>query len=204
VWVKKDLVQKRVFSQEDCFPVGREGLPIPKKISFSRDLWSEKTGKTSFADIVKMAGGGRGGGHGGARRGSGKAASNLGQKQGQSIAATQAQGQAPPLNQVFPAAENLGGSFLPHASVPQQGMFPMVPPGLWNVPLGQWQQFFAQPGMGQMMQMPQGFGGSVQTGTASNSSSGVPVTSQQAQRVQQPAKMQRKSLRFQVVMLGRK
>jgi hypothetical protein len=32
--------------------------------------------------------------------------------------------------------------------VPQQGMFPMVPPGLWNVPLGQWQQFFAQPGMG--------------------------------------------------------
>jgi hypothetical protein len=38
--------------------------------------------------------------------------------------------------------------------VPQQGMFPMVPPGLWNVPLGQWQQFFAQPGMGQIMQMP--------------------------------------------------
>jgi hypothetical protein len=40
----------------------RERLPIPKKISFSRDLWSEKTGKASFAGIVKMAGGGRGGG----------------------------------------------------------------------------------------------------------------------------------------------
>jgi hypothetical protein len=38
--------------------------------------------------------------------------------------------------------------------------------------------------MGQMMQMPQGFGGSMQTETASNSSSGVPVTSQQAQVVQ--------------------
>jgi hypothetical protein len=58
VWVKKDLVQKRAFSQEDCFPVGRERLAIPKKISFSRDLWSEKTEKASFVDIVKMAGGG--------------------------------------------------------------------------------------------------------------------------------------------------
>jgi hypothetical protein len=60
VWVKKDLVQRRAFSQEDCFPVGRERLPIPTEISFSRDLWSEKTGKASFADIVRMAGGGRG------------------------------------------------------------------------------------------------------------------------------------------------
>jgi hypothetical protein len=85
------------------------------------------------------------------------------------------------LNQVFPVAENLGGNFLPQAGMAQQGMFPMVPPGLWNVPLGQWQQFFAQPGMGQMMQMPQGFGTSAQTGTASNSSFGVPMTSQQAQ-----------------------
>jgi hypothetical protein len=46
--------------------------------------------------------------------------------------------------------------------------------------------------MGQMMQMPQGFGGSVQTGTASNSSSGVPVTSQQVQVAQQPAKAAKK------------
>jgi hypothetical protein len=66
VWVKKDLVQRRAFSQEDCFPVGRERLPIPTKISFSRHLWSEKTRKASFADIVRMAGGGRGGGRGGA------------------------------------------------------------------------------------------------------------------------------------------
>jgi hypothetical protein len=68
VWVKKDLVQSRAFSQEDCFPVGRERLPIPTEISFSRDLWSEKTGRASFVDIVKMAGGGRGGGRGGAGR----------------------------------------------------------------------------------------------------------------------------------------
>jgi hypothetical protein len=102
----------------------------------------------------------------------------------------QGQGQASTLNQVFPAAETLGGNFLSQAGMSQQGMFAMVPPGLWNVPLGQWQQLFAQPRMGQMMQMPQGFGGSVQTGTASNSSSGVPVTSQQAQ--QQPAKNAKK------------
>jgi hypothetical protein len=107
--------------------------------------------------------------------------------------AAQGQGQARPLNQVFPTAENLGGSFLLQAGVPQQGMFPMVPPRLWNVPLGQWQQFFAQPSMGQMMQMPQGFGGSMQTGTTSNSSSGVPVTSQQAQVVQHPAKTAKKN-----------
>jgi hypothetical protein len=81
VWVKKDLVQKKAFSQEDCFPVGRERLPIPKKISFSRDLWSEKTGKAYFVDIMKMAGGGRGGGRGGAGQGTGKATSNPGQKQ---------------------------------------------------------------------------------------------------------------------------
>jgi hypothetical protein len=80
VWVRKDLVQKRAFLQEDCFPVSRERLPIPKKISFSRDLRSEKTGKASFADIVKMAGDGRGGGRGGAGRGTGKPASNPGQK----------------------------------------------------------------------------------------------------------------------------
>jgi hypothetical protein len=35
----------------------------------------------------------------------------LGQKQGQSAAAAQGQGQALPLNQVFPAPENLGGIF---------------------------------------------------------------------------------------------
>jgi hypothetical protein len=66
VWVRRDLVQSRAFSQEDCFPVGRERLPIPTEISFSRDLWSEKTWRASFVDIVKMAGGGRGGGRGGA------------------------------------------------------------------------------------------------------------------------------------------
>jgi hypothetical protein len=66
VWVKKDLVQSRAFLQEDCFPVGRERLPIPTEISFSRDLWSEKTGRASFVDTVKMVGGGRGGGRGGA------------------------------------------------------------------------------------------------------------------------------------------
>jgi hypothetical protein len=96
--------------------VGRERLPIPKKISFLRDLWSEKTGKASFADIVKMAGGGRGGGRGGAGRGPTKAASNLNQKVcGQSLVATQSQGQVLPLqNQVstFLAAESLGGGFL--------------------------------------------------------------------------------------------
>jgi hypothetical protein len=78
VWVKKDLVQSRAFSQEDCFSVGRKRLPIPTEISFSRDLWSEKTGRASFVDIMKMAGGGRGGGRGGVGRGARKAISTQG------------------------------------------------------------------------------------------------------------------------------
>jgi hypothetical protein len=78
-------------------------------------------GKALFADIVKMADGGRGGGRGGARKGPGKATSNLSQKvQGQS--SENAQGQVQPLqNQVtmFPAAESQGGGFLQQSGVPQ-------------------------------------------------------------------------------------
>jgi hypothetical protein len=50
----------------------------------------------------------------------------------------QGQGQASTLNQVFPAAENPSGNFLSQAGMTQQGMFPIVPPGLCNIPLGQW------------------------------------------------------------------
>jgi hypothetical protein len=52
--------------------------------------------------------------------------------------------------------------------------------------------------------MPQGFGGSVLTGTASNSSSGVPVTSQQAQVLQQPAKTAKKKSQSLVGDAGKK
>jgi hypothetical protein len=52
----------------DCFPVGREKLPIPTKISFARDLWSTKSGAATFAQAV-MQGGGRGSGRTGAGRG---------------------------------------------------------------------------------------------------------------------------------------
>jgi hypothetical protein len=60
VWVRRDLVQQKSFMSEDCFPIDRERLPILKKISFWRDLWSSKTWQASFVDIVKMADGGRG------------------------------------------------------------------------------------------------------------------------------------------------
>jgi hypothetical protein len=69
----------------------------------------------------------------------------------------------------------------------------MMPPGLWNVPMGQWQQFFGQLGMNQMMQMQPRFSVGVQAGAASNSSSGLPVTSQQTQLPQRgPAKAAKK------------
>jgi hypothetical protein len=68
-WVRKELVREKSFTSSDCFPVGREKLPIPTQISFARDLWSAKSGAATFAQVVKMQGGGRGSGRTGAGRG---------------------------------------------------------------------------------------------------------------------------------------
>jgi hypothetical protein len=58
VWVRRELVRGKSFLVADCYPTGREKLPIPTKTSFSRDLWSVKTGVATFAQVVKMIGGG--------------------------------------------------------------------------------------------------------------------------------------------------
>jgi hypothetical protein len=68
-WVRKELVREKSFTVSDFFPVGREKLPIPTKISFARDLWRAKLGAATFAQVVKMQGGGRGSGRTGAGRG---------------------------------------------------------------------------------------------------------------------------------------
>jgi hypothetical protein len=63
--VRRELAQSKSFTAADRFPVGRERLPIPKEVSFSRDLWKAETGKISYAEVVAMNGAGRGGGRGG-------------------------------------------------------------------------------------------------------------------------------------------
>jgi hypothetical protein len=70
VWVRKDLLQTRSFTAADCHPAGVGFLPKPKIIKFS-ELWGVEAGRRSYAEILKMAGGGRGsgrtGGAGGGR-----------------------------------------------------------------------------------------------------------------------------------------
>jgi hypothetical protein len=60
VWVRRDLVETRSFTPEDCCPAGGGRLPIPTKVSFSRELWEKELAGGSFAEVVKMAGGGLG------------------------------------------------------------------------------------------------------------------------------------------------
>jgi hypothetical protein len=74
VWVRRELVQSKSFTADDCFPIGRERLPILTEVSFSRDLWNTETGKISYVEVVAMNGVDRGGGRGGAGRGAGNAA----------------------------------------------------------------------------------------------------------------------------------
>jgi hypothetical protein len=68
-WIRRELVHEKSFTASDCFPVGRERLPITTKISFSSDLWSAKSGAATFAQVVKMQGGGRRAGRTGSGRG---------------------------------------------------------------------------------------------------------------------------------------
>jgi hypothetical protein len=67
---EKDLVRTKSFTPADCYPAGVGFLPKPTVIRFS-DLWGVAEGRRSFAEVVKMAGGGRGsgrfGGAGGGR-----------------------------------------------------------------------------------------------------------------------------------------
>jgi hypothetical protein len=133
VWVRKELVQNRSFTPADCFPARSGFLPKPKVIKFS-DLWGAGEGKKSFVEVVKMAGGGRGAGRFGgvgAGRGSGG-------------------GRAPPAaTATTSAATSLGAanepvgvkSEFPPPMMQQlgagQGMFPMMQPNMWNMPMNQ-------------------------------------------------------------------
>jgi hypothetical protein len=67
-WVRRELVLNNSFQASDCFPVGRERLPIPTKVSFSKDLWRGDSSAATFVEVV-MAGGGRRSGKMGQGRG---------------------------------------------------------------------------------------------------------------------------------------
>jgi hypothetical protein len=42
------------------------------------------------------------------------------------------------------ARGNFNNSMMQQMSAASQGMFPMMNPALWNIPMGQWPQFFSQ------------------------------------------------------------
>jgi hypothetical protein len=118
--VRRELAQSKSFTAADCFPVGRERLPIPTEVSFSRDLWKAETGKISYVEVVAMNGAGRDGGRGGAGRGAGKAA--LVQKQQVPTQVVHLQSQVPPPTNLD--CYGGGGGLQPAAG--QQGGFPMM------------------------------------------------------------------------------
>jgi hypothetical protein len=140
-------------------------LPIPTKISFSRDLWSAKSGAATFAQIVMMQGGGRGAGRIGARRGNNQSNSApSGAVSGYKSLQQWQQAVAPPIEPyVANMMQQMGGG--------PQGMFPMMNPTMWNMPMGQWQQFMSQ--MNPMGNFPLGQFSQGAQGTSVNQSSGV-------------------------------
>jgi hypothetical protein len=156
----------------DCFPVGRERLPIPTKICFLRDLWSAKWGAATFAQVMKMQGGGRGAGRIGAGRGSnGSNSAPSGAVSRDKILQQSQQAVAPPIEPyVANMMQQMGGG--------PQGMFPMMNHALWNIPMGQWQQFMSQ--MNPMGNFSQGQFNQGAQGTSVSQSSGVglPVPNQ--------------------------
>jgi len=54
-WIRRDLVEAKSFTIDDCFPVKRsdriEG--IPKRISFLRDIWEEEQRRLTYLEAVR-------------------------------------------------------------------------------------------------------------------------------------------------------
>jgi hypothetical protein len=144
-WVRRELVLNKSFQASDCFPVGRKRLLIPTKVSFSKDLLRGDSGAATFAEVV-MAGGGRGSGKMGQGRGTKTPApvpppsSSTGSGAAQILGAAQIQSQMP-VAQEAPIQLGAGGNFnsniMQQMSAVSQGMFPMMNPALWNIPMGQ-------------------------------------------------------------------
>jgi hypothetical protein len=91
------------------------------------------------------------------------------------------------------AGGNFNNSMMQQMSAASQGMFPMMNPALWNIPMGQWPQFFSQ--MNPLMtQQGQGGMGSVPVSASQSSSIGGQGTGQQQNQVVQNAgnKMKKK------------
>ncbi|KAK1681980.1 hypothetical protein QYE76_042828 [Lolium multiflorum] len=175
-WKPRELVLNRSFTPADCYPAGRGFLPKATVIKFS-DLWGAAEGKRSFVVVVSMAGGGRGAGRfgGGTGRGSGG-------------------GRAPPAAAATSSAAPSAGavkepvvvkSEFPPQMMQQlgagQGMFPMLQPHMWNMPMNQWPQFFGshqipQPGFNPVMMVPQGIPQNLpQSNSQGSSASMVPL-----------------------------
>jgi hypothetical protein len=78
-----------------------------------------------------------------------------------------------------------------------QGIFPMMNPNMWNVPMNQWQQFFGNqqfppPGFNPMMMMPPGITPTLpQTNSQGSSASLVPSQQQQVSGNKNKKKVQK-------------
>jgi hypothetical protein len=181
LWVRKELVQNRSFTPADCFPARSGFLPKPKVIKFL-DLWGAEEGKRSFVEVVKMAGGGRGAGRFG---GTGTGRGPGGGRAPPAVAATTSAAAS------LCAANEPAGvkSEFPPPMMQQlgagQGMFPMLQPNMWNMPMSQWSQFFGnqqipQAGFNPLMMIPQGIPPSLPQSNSQGSSASM-VPSQQPQ-----------------------
>ncbi|KAM0835336.1 hypothetical protein ACQ4PT_062996 [Festuca glaucescens] len=159
VWVRRELVQARSFTPADCYPARAGFLPKPTVIKFS-ELWGAEEGRRSFVEVIKMAGGGRGTGRfGGAGGGRGP-----GGGRAPPVAAVTAKSAATYLG-AAPDPVTVKNEFPQHMmqqmGTAGQGMFPMMQPNMWNMPMSQWSQFFGNQqippaGFNPMMMLPQG------------------------------------------------
>jgi hypothetical protein len=151
VWIRRDLFIARRFVAADCFPAREfERVPYAKPFSFAKDWWSWRGGgKEVWAEILKMAPGGRGG----VRRPGGR---GNGSGQPSSDGRVQQKPQPPPVK-VVPngPGSSTGEQAIPQSQPQMTGDFGGFQQ-MWSNPqfqgFGPWQNAFPLQFMPQMMQ----------------------------------------------------
>jgi hypothetical protein len=178
-WVRRELVLNKSFQASDCYLAGRETLLIPTTISYSKDLWRREAGSATFAEVVKMVGGGRGAGKVGQGRGAKPPTPVPPPSSSTRSGAAQLQQQSPIVQEApiqLGAAGNFNINMMQQMGAASQGTFPMMNPAMWNIPIGLWPQFSQ---MNSMMPQQGQFGVGVVHALGSQSSSiGVKGASQ--------------------------
>jgi hypothetical protein len=104
-------------------------------IKFS-ELWGAEEGRRSFVEVVNMAVGGRGSGRfsgaGGGRGVGGGRAPQAAATTTKSVATSLCAQERVVVKSEFPEP------MMQHMGVDGQGMFPMMQPHMWNMPMSKW------------------------------------------------------------------